>query len=1317
MTSAGHLFVLTALIQSAVHVHTSDVTPSCNYTLTTTRGVIRSPNYPHPYPGGVTCQWHISVANYVNVSGLTIAIKHYSTQETNSAALFEEELLIYEENPSFQNATPNVYTERDGVYQSQQRELWLWFSSAPNIGIRRPGQKFLGFDILYSAVILGDSCSSRDNPVTPLNASLVGNSTVGSVISYSCNPGLRLDGARVTVCVLGESGQPTWSDPAPLCLDTCKLPTIPNGNTQYSDLKINSTLTFFCDSPYIIKGGDTVKCILDNGETPAWNRTTLQCVIPDCSNRVVLTQWSGTIVNPGYSTSVINAGESCSWQVVADVGRIIHLSFLYFDLPRGSSLEITDTGGERRLILGLLGGEASQNVTSLTNAVEIVYHGPASNSSAHQGFYIQYQMGSLMMLGQEDQRGTRTPILPPITTAPVTTTKPVTTYVDDGSGTVKIAAGVGVPVFICLSVLLGLYLWYRKKYPVRMIIGREFGKFYNPEYATKGTSTLTLVRDDADDFFKTASRATSSVSLVIDRESGPHYVNVAFRKDHEGLTSGELDDLEQQPVDQDAEDRELMKRKSYLFSHMDTFDGDADSRKGDDSSSESDSASHSDKSQTSRRARDVVVTVEQEQGQEQEHDVKIESNTSQSDDSSTMGSQLNNHFPPRKMSLSALIERSRERRAFTNEEPRSRRLSYDASMSARGRSLSAKTPGEVTLEAEKLTALLNMSKSWGRSVSDEEEEGRVSQVPDNIPDHEGEKPNRLSDNKENQVEYENVTGTGGYGVHTMAGREVIHAYENVSIPPDSSVVTIQENKHEPDEEVNTQNGVYEYVVVTEGRSSDGGLHQVESARKQGSDTEEGVPRGEDESGADSSGKEETDLVTSDTKDAQQYPSVPDSEKDSFVKDEIDSVTSVPKNDSEKESFVMDGVGSVEPSDSRYSVTAPGQVSGLPEGSSLVTPDRMSEEGADSLDGDDTAGVEVHVKTTSLTDPTPPESTSSREFDGADRTTEDVPDTHLEYLRASTESDIPFHTSARLDQTSRENADADESVLLVSGSFNDGEKQDGSVDFRPASSSFKEDHSEDDSEDGSVSESSASSNVSGCYDFGNVVQKSDDEDEEENGEWDINIAQQTTKSNTDSPDGVVSFKQTEDDEDQSSVVSGFEPKKEGGINLDTSSLSSLDPSLLDTSVELSSSSTESPLPQTRISHPPTSSDQPKKVPAPVFTIGDDDDDTHSDASSESEDEDKPRATIRNSINTMPGIEEESDSDEGRSRSYNISGMGDDVSDSGEEEEEGLKFTDDDLLAELSDGSSSDGRERRDSSQNVKVTPGTFVFGEPDDDVDV
>ncbi|XP_067675808.1 dentin sialophosphoprotein-like [Haliotis asinina] len=1325
MTSAGHgaVFVLTVIIQSSVYIHTSDVTPSCNYTLTTTRGVIRSPNYPHPYPGGVTCQWHITVGNNVNAIGLTLAIKHYSTQETNSGRLFEEELLIYEENPSFSNATPVVYTETDDVYQSQQQELWLRFSSAPNIGRKSPGPNVLGFDILYSAVIPGDSCPSRDSPETPLNASVVGNSTVGSFISYSCSRGFRLDGARVTVCVLGESGQPTWSDPAPSCLDTCKLPAIPNGNTQYLDLKVNSTLTFFCDSPYVVKGGDTIKCILDNRGIPAWNRSSIQCVIPDCSNRIVLTQWSGAIVNPGYATSVINADVSCSWQVVAEVGRIIHLSFLYFDLPAGSTLEVTDTGRERRLIVRLVGGDAPRNVTSQTNVVELEYHGPARNSTDHQGFYIQYQMGSLPIILDDERRGSRTPNLPPITTTPpVTSPKPVTTYVDDDSGTVKIAVGVGVPVFICLVVILGLYLWYRKKYPVRMIIGREFGKFYNPEYATKATSTLTLVREDAEDFFNIASRATSNVSLVMDKESGPHYVNVAFTNDHDGVTSGELDDTEHQPLDQDAEDRELMKRKSYLFTHMDMFDGDEDSRKEEDSSSDSGSVSHSDKSHTSRRTQDVVVTVEQEQEEEQEHvaAIQTEVNISQSDGFSTVGSNLNNNFPHRKLSLSALIERSRDRRAFTNEEPKPRRLSYDASMSVRGRSLSAKTPGEVTLEAEKLTALLNMSKGscWSRSLADDEEDEHASEAVDNTPGHLRE---ISSDNEENQVENQSRGAVYGDSVDNMEVRNVLQEDENVSVSPESTVVATEEDRHEqPNKDgetedlVNIQDGVYEKIVVKEGHVSDGELPLVVGAPVEGSEPEQDITGRTDETDADSSGKEETDSIVSHTKDGQQYSSVSDSEREFVLKDEIDSVTSQPKNDSEKEYFARADVDLVDPNDTRHSATAPGQVSDPNEESSQGAPDTVTGKSVESSDEDDQLGVDVHVKTASPRDPPPPVSELSREFDRTDIPGEGVSHTHPENVSDSSESDKPFASSSGLGHTDDEEKvqSHPESVTLVSTSFHDGEKSDGHVDFRPTSNSFKEDDSEDDS----VSESSTSSNVSGRYDFGNPVQKSDDEDEgERGGEKEVGRDIPHPPHSPDSADGVVAFKQQEDDEDRSSVVSGFEPKKEAGINLDTSSISSLDPSLLDTSVELSTSSTESPVPQKRFSHPPTTSDQPRKVLAPVFTIGDDDDDTHSDASSDSEEEDKPRASISsiiNTINPMPGIEEESDSDEGRSRSYNISGVGDDASES---EEEGLQFTDDDLLAELSDGSSKDGRS--DSSHNVKLTPGTFVFGDPDDDIDV
>ncbi|XP_021364618.1 uncharacterized protein LOC110457601 [Mizuhopecten yessoensis] len=59
-----------------------------------------------------------------------------------------------------------------------------------------------------------------------------------------------------------------------------------------------------------------------------------------------------------------------------------------------------------------------------------------------------------------------------------------------------IAAGVTVSVVLLIIAGVALYIWYRKKFPVRMIIGKDFGKFTNPAYSRK-SSTATLTRQDS----------------------------------------------------------------------------------------------------------------------------------------------------------------------------------------------------------------------------------------------------------------------------------------------------------------------------------------------------------------------------------------------------------------------------------------------------------------------------------------------------------------------------------------------------------------------------------------------------------------------------------------------------------------------------------------------------------------------------------------------------------------------------------------------------------------------------------------------------
>ncbi|CAG5122767.1 unnamed protein product [Candidula unifasciata] len=115
----------------------------------------------------------------------------------------------------------------------------------------------------------------------------------------------------------------------------------------------------------------------------------------------------------------------------------------------------------------------------------------------------------------------------------------------------KIAVGVVIPLALLIAVLVGVYICYRKKYPVRMIIGREFGKFSNPNYHRRG-HTPSLVREDADFIFSNNRTSTSIPS----QEFNP--VNKKIMYDNMGFVKDDNDD-------EDEQERKFLKNKSWLF--------------------------------------------------------------------------------------------------------------------------------------------------------------------------------------------------------------------------------------------------------------------------------------------------------------------------------------------------------------------------------------------------------------------------------------------------------------------------------------------------------------------------------------------------------------------------------------------------------------------------------------------------------------------------------------------------------------------------------------------------------------------------------
>ncbi|XP_005088890.1 uncharacterized protein LOC101859524 isoform X2 [Aplysia californica] len=144
---------------------------------------------------------------------------------------------------------------------------------------------------------------------------------------------------------------------------------------------------------------------------------------------------------------------------------------------------------------------------------------------------------------------------PPKPTVPPTERAGNSTHVpqaaEESSSSWKIAVGVIIPLLIIGAVAIVIYICYRKKYPVRMIIGREFGKFSNPQYSTPKRAP-TLVRPDADDYFTASGEESGEITV----EYNPVDNRITF--DNAGFVNDEDEDEEEK-------ERKFLARKSWLF--------------------------------------------------------------------------------------------------------------------------------------------------------------------------------------------------------------------------------------------------------------------------------------------------------------------------------------------------------------------------------------------------------------------------------------------------------------------------------------------------------------------------------------------------------------------------------------------------------------------------------------------------------------------------------------------------------------------------------------------------------------------------------
>uniref|UniRef100_A0A8C8CTH4 Sushi, von Willebrand factor type A, EGF and pentraxin domain-containing protein 1 n=1 Tax=Oncorhynchus tshawytscha TaxID=74940 RepID=A0A8C8CTH4_ONCTS len=121
-----------------------------------------------------------------------------------------------------------------------------------------------------------------EDPPSPDHGSVnVTDTSLGSLVKYSCEEGYELEGESVRQCVAGRQ----WSDVPPVCRPiSCGDPgDIDNGSAEGDSFLYLEVLRYECSSGFVLKGGDTRTCKADG----KWDAEKPWCEPISCGSPVV----------------------------------------------------------------------------------------------------------------------------------------------------------------------------------------------------------------------------------------------------------------------------------------------------------------------------------------------------------------------------------------------------------------------------------------------------------------------------------------------------------------------------------------------------------------------------------------------------------------------------------------------------------------------------------------------------------------------------------------------------------------------------------------------------------------------------------------------------------------------------------------------------------------------------------------------------------------------------------------------------------------------------------------------------------------------
>uniref|UniRef100_A0A8C1GP80 CUB and Sushi multiple domains 2 n=1 Tax=Cyprinus carpio TaxID=7962 RepID=A0A8C1GP80_CYPCA len=242
-----------------------DITCPMNEVLTASTGIILSQSPGSSLPHFESCSWVVKVDSGYNI---TFTIEHFQTSRQF------DELEIFD-GPSRQSplliSLSGNYASPCSITSTANKVYLHWSFDHTS--------SHKGFRIRYSAAY----CSTPEPPVNGSVHSQTG-TKLGSTLRFSCDRGFNLIGQTTATCTRTPQGIYQWNVPVPLCqVVSCGMPLVPvNGTVIGQDFTLGSRVTFSCNPGFRLANAQPVSTLCQ--ESGRWSpmETRPRCIPVTC---------------------------------------------------------------------------------------------------------------------------------------------------------------------------------------------------------------------------------------------------------------------------------------------------------------------------------------------------------------------------------------------------------------------------------------------------------------------------------------------------------------------------------------------------------------------------------------------------------------------------------------------------------------------------------------------------------------------------------------------------------------------------------------------------------------------------------------------------------------------------------------------------------------------------------------------------------------------------------------------------------------------------------------------------------------------------